>query len=401
MHRTVIYYHRLQFPSESGQTIQVLRDYHALASLAYSVHLIYRDAGVPRVFDESAALQAYGLEPLPTFHLHPLFEGGFSKRRMRELVRQIIRDTPGDTVFLVTRTLDHARAALALRKNVRQLPLKVVLELHETAIPHMIYSEQGRPLRALLSSFIEKRVFCMLDGIICTVGSQQVLLDNLYPAHAPVAVLPNGVQTHVLDAVPIQRDGDGRAFRLGYAGQFNAWKNVDVIIEALKFLPENVVLTIAGGRTDGEQVVREKLMSLAARVGVLGRVEYVGFLQPRQVPEFLASMDTLLLPLGDNAQSRYFTSPMKLFEYAASGVPMVVTRQPTTVSLIQDGVHGLMCEPGSPQSMAKQIAKLLADFGLGCKLASQARTWVAQHAYDTRAARLDVFLGSLMVAEPH
>jgi hypothetical protein len=29
--RTLIYFHRLHFPSESGQTIQVLRDYHALA----------------------------------------------------------------------------------------------------------------------------------------------------------------------------------------------------------------------------------------------------------------------------------------------------------------------------------------------------------------------------------
>jgi len=395
MHRTVIYYHRLQFPSESGQTIQVLRDYHALASLEDSVHLIYRDVGFPTAFDESSALQDYGLELLPTFHLHPLVEGGSGKQRLRELVRKIIRDTPGDVVFLMTRTLDHARAALALRKEIRQPVLKVVLELHETAIPHMIYREQGRRFRALFSHFLEKRVFSMLDGIICTVGSQQVLLDDLYPAHSPVAILPNGVPAHLLNTAPVQRESEVKKFRLGYAGQFNAWKNVDVIIESLKYLPGHVVLAIAGGKADDEQSIREALMVLAARAGVADRVDYVGFLPPCQVPEFLAGMDALLLPLGDNAQSRHFTSPMKLFEYAASGVPMVVTRQPTTVSLIWDGVHGLMCEPGSAQSMAAQVAKLLSSPTMGFELASQARKWVEQHTYDKRATRLAGFFDSL------
>lgn len=387
---TVIYYHRLQFPSESGQTIQVLRDYHALACLGHAVHLIYRSARPLAEEEETAALGEYGLEPLPTLYLHPLAEGRQGKKRLSEAVEGILATVEGSTTFLVTRTLDHARAALALRARLGQHAPKVILELHETAIPHMIYREQGRPLRALWSRFLEKHTFRALNGIICTIGSQRALLDRLYPDHAPVAILPNGVPARLLDLPPRHENAED-AVHLGYAGQLNAWKNVGVMIEALKYLPQQVVLDMAGGKAEEEAHTRAALLETAERLGVVGRVHYAGFLPPVKVPEFIAGMDVLLLPLGDNAQSRHFTSPMKLFEYAASGVPMVVTRQATTESLIEDGVQALMAEPGSARSMAGAVETLMAEPALGRRLADNAREWVGQYTYDQRAARLADF----------
>lgn len=395
---TVIYYHRLQFPSESGQTIQVLRDYHALACLGHTVHLIYRCARPLTEAEVIAALRGYGLDPLPALHLHPLAEGRRGKQRLREAVQQIAQAAHEETVFLLTRTLDHARAALALRAQIGRFAVKVILELHETAIPHIIYREQGRWLRALLSQCLERRTFRALDGILCTVGSQLALLNSLYPIHAPVTVLPNGVSARLLDRPLPRRASDGKAVSLGYAGQLNAWKNVNIMIEALKFLPPHVVLDIAGGKAEAEQPTRDSLMEYAATTGVQGRVNYAGFLPPAEVPEFLSARDVLLLPLGNNAQSRHFTSPMKLFEYAASGVPMVVTRQPTTLSLIEDGVHALMAEPGSAQSMAGSISALLAEPERARTLAGNAREWVAQYTYDKRAMRLADFLDSMVRA---
>ena len=392
---TVIYYHRLQFPSESGQTIQVLRDYHALACLGHTVHLIYRSVRPLTEAEETAALRGYGLDPLPTFHLHPLVEGRQGKKRLHEAVRQIIQTGCAPPLFLLTRTLDHARSALALRAQMGSAVPKVIMELHETAIPHMIYREQGRWLRALASCFLERRVFRALDGIICTVGSQLALLDSLYPRHAPGAVLPNGVSVRLLDRPLPYRASDGKMVRLGYAGQLNAWKNVNIMIESLKFLPPHVVLDVAGGKAEMERHTRDSLVEYAETTGVGGRVNYVGFLPPDEVPEFLSGMNILLLPLGNNAQSRYFTSPMKLFEYAASGVPMVVTRQPTTLSLIQDGVHALMTDPGSAQSMASAVSDLLVEPERARTLAANAREWVTQYTYDKRAERLAGFLYSV------
>jgi glycosyltransferase involved in cell wall biosynthesis len=127
-------------------------------------------------------------------------------------------------------------------------------------------------------------------------------------------------------------------------------------------------------------------------------VEYLGYLPPKLVPRFLVGADALLLPLGENVRSRFFTCPMKLFEYAASGIPMVVTRQPSTMSLIEDGVQALMVEPNSATDLARAIRRLLEDKPLREHVAGNARKWVAQYSYQQRAVKYREFLDQLLGA---
>lgn len=389
---TIVYFHRLAFPSESGQTIQVVRDYGALAELGHFVHLFYRspDALALEVVDQ--ALRHYGVTATDRVHLHLVREGSGGGARLRQSVSALVADVGGEVV-LVTRTLDHAAAAL----KVRQLfvpRVRVVLELHETAIPHMVFREQGRRMRAWMSKRVEQRVFAAVDGIVSTVGSQLALLDQQFPGHAPVVVLPNGVWPN---APARERMADGTV-HLRYAGQLGGWKNTDVMIEALSHLPDEVILEIAGGKAGREEETRRQLEAVAARSAAAGRVHYVGVLEPDAVPSFLAKADVLLLPLGENVQSRYFTSPMKLFEYAASGVPMVVTRQPTTESLVRHEEHALMVAPNSARALADAVARLIADPAIAERLASNAASWVREYSYPQRARRYEAFLHSLFAA---
>ena len=393
--RTLIYFHRLHFPSESGQTIQVLRDYHALARAGESVHIMYR-ARQPRSADAVNELLApYGLAPMPTFMLHAVSdEGPGGKRRLKRLATEIVRSQGAGWTVLVVRTLDHALAALTIRRRLKGIRLAVVIELHETALPHMVYQEEQRALRSAVSVAIERYVFRRVDGVICTVEPQARLLDELVPGHAPSVVLPNGVDLDAFSSCrPAHRPrgGDG-LFHLRYAGQLTDWKNPMLMLDALRHLPPSVVIDIAGGKVSSEGGTREALQARALALGVEDRVRYVGWLAPNEVPPFLADADGLLLPLGDNVRSRYFTCPMKLFEYAASGVPMIVTRQPTTSSLIEDGVQGLMVEPNSAEDLAAAVRRLCDDPTLGGRLAAQARKWVEAYAFPERARRYREFL---------
>lgn len=392
MSYSIFYFHRLAFPSESGQTIQVVRDYGALAELGHMVHLFYRatDALAPAAADR--ALHRYGVTATDRVHLHHVREGIGGGARLRSAATALVASVRGPVVF-ATRTLDHAAAALKLQRLFSPRA-RVVLELHETAIPHMVFREQGRRVRAWISERVERRVFGAVDGIVSTVGSQLALLDQQFPRHAPAVVLPNGVMP---DAPARERIPNGTV-RLRYAGQLGGWKNTDVMIEALSCLPDKVILEIAGGKAGREEETRRQLELVAARSGVAGRVRYVGVLEPDSVPSFLAKADVLLLPLGENVQSRYFTSPMKLFEYAASGVPMVVTRQPTTESLITDGVQALMVAPNSARDLANGIVRLIAEPALARRLAATAAAWVREYAYPQRARRYEAFLDSLFLA---
>jgi len=177
-----------------------------------------------------------------------------------------------------------------------------------------------------------------------------------------------------------------------YAGTFQTWKNTYIIIEALKYLPDHVVLDIAGGKLGANEITKKMLDSQTQIHGVHNRVNYFGFLLPKQVSLFLAEADCLILPLGNNMQSRFFTSPIKLFEYAASNVPMIVTRQPTTLSLLEDGVHALMVKPNSVKDLARAVQYILDNYDVGQQLAYNAKRWVTQYSTDSRAAKYKNFL---------
>lgn len=390
----IIYLHRLEFTG-SGQTLQVLRDYAALARLGHEAHLFYRAA---RELDAAALADAaarHGLAPDVGLRFHCIPEGRGGKRRLFRAANALVGASERP-VLLATRTMDHARLALALRRRTHPHPVRVIIELHEGAFPHMVYRERGRRLRAWFSRRGERRVLRQVDGIVATVGSQVTLLDEIFPEHARAAVLPNGVDLAAFaGASGAGKHADDR-FHLRYAGQFLAWKNTDILIEALKYLPASVVLDLAGGKPGAEAQTREAIAAVARRLGVESRVHYAGFLPPQDVPAFLTQADALLLPLGNNVQSRYFTSPMKLFEYAASGVPMIVARQPTTQSLVRDGEEALMVSPDSARELAGAVQRLMASPELGARQAGAAREWVRQYAYEERARRYQEFLAELM-----
>jgi glycosyltransferase involved in cell wall biosynthesis len=78
-----------------------------------------------------------------------------------------------------------------------------------------------------------------------------------------------------------------------------------------------------------------------------------------QVPDLLARSSALVLPLADNRFGRVLTSPLKLFDYLATGVPLVLPDLPSiTVALRATGApdDGLMrYAPGDPDSLARAV----------------------------------------------
>jgi glycosyltransferase involved in cell wall biosynthesis len=88
---------------------------------------------------------------------------------------------------------------------------------------------------------------------------------------------------------------------------------------------------------------------------------------------------------------------MKLFEYAASGVPMVVARQPTTLSLVRDGEQALLVSPDSAAELADAVKRLMASPELAAGLATRAREWVRRYSYEERARRYQDFLEQVFI----
>jgi glycosyltransferase involved in cell wall biosynthesis len=78
------------------------------------------------------------------------------------------------------------------------------------------------------------------------------------------------------------------------------------------------------------------------------------------------------------APTRRGSGSTVVLEAAASGRPVVVTRNPAMEGLVEHGVRGLLVDPQDPDAMAEGIAELLADPERARAMGEAARRWVVE-----------------------
>lgn len=150
---------------------------------------------------------------------------------------------------------------------------------------------------------------------------------------------------------------------IGAVGALRAQKAYDVLIRAaaeLRHTHPGIRVLIAG---DGTEEAR-----LQALIRELGLQEVVLLLGPRlDVADVLATLDVAV------SSSRYEGSPLAMMEYMQAGLPIVATRVGGVPDLIEDGVHGLLVEPGSSAALAGAIRSLLNDRSRAAAMGLRAR----------------------------
>jgi glycosyltransferase involved in cell wall biosynthesis len=82
----------------------------------------------------------------------------------------------------------------------------------------------------------------------------------------------------------------------------------------------------------------------------------VGWCSQAELPRHYRSADVCLVPtIAQEGLSRTSVEAM------ASGIPVVASRIGGLPFTVGDGATGLLCEPGDPADLARQIARLLDD----------------------------------------
>lgn len=183
---------------------------------------------------------------------------------------------------------------------------------------------------------LPEKTFCVSEGVQNSLTEKGVEADRL-------EVLRNGVDSVYLSEEENYEENE--RFEILYVGSFKERKGVDVLVDAFQHLEEKFELTLVGGR-DANKDLLEKIR-LDDAISFRGRVP------EKQLPGLMQSADVLVLPSNDTKYQRKFTSPMKLFEYLASGTPVVASELPTTREIAGDTVFYF--KPGNPEALASQI----------------------------------------------
>lgn len=234
---------------------------------------------------------------------------------------------------------------------------------------------------------IEREILGLADGLICT---QRATLDSLRPLlrpGAPAAVLGNGTR------LPRERAGVDKDIDVLYCGSLKQWKGVDTLVAAMQTLyPWK--LTIVGPMVK-EDVERVRQAALA--VGVVERVRILPAVRPADVWDLYARARVGVIPLPGSGfiEARDFTSPLKLFEMMAAGLPIVCSRLRSLQEYLSDGREALMVTPDDPRPLAEGLRRALTDETLRAGLAAAARARAAEFTWDNRGRKLLAFAEEL------
>lgn len=99
----------------------------------------------------------------------------------------------------------------------------------------------------------------------------------------------------------------------------------------------NAVLKIVGGGTHMPQVKEE-----TAKNYPNARVEFIDWIDPNKMPDFLRTVDIGLLPFVQNDMWVKSKSPTKSFEYLAMELAILASNVGEITHVIEDGVHGYL-----------------------------------------------------------
>jgi glycosyltransferase involved in cell wall biosynthesis len=221
--------------------------------------------------------------------------------------------------------------------------------------------------------------------------NRQVLLERCPSAHR-LEVVHCGVDSERYGLRGLDDRDPNRAVCV--AGLFPK-KGHAHLIDALALLVERhpgIVLELVG---DGPE--RDRILRRARERGVAERVSLLGARSSEEVRSTLAGARVFALPSVRLPSGRMEGIPVALMEAMASGVPVVASRLSGIPELVQDGVTGLLVEPGDPRALAAAMARVLEDDALAAELALRARQLVERSFSLTREARRlgDLFAESI------
>ena len=156
---------------------------------------------------------------------------------------------------------------------------------------------------------------------------------------------------------------------IGFAGSILYWHAIDVLIDAFDEvvkIHKQAMLLIVG---DGQDVAR--LKEKVFKAGLRGKILFTGNIPPDEISSYIALMDITVLP-----GTKWYCSPMKLFEYAAQKKPVIAPNTDPVCEIMESKVDGLLIK-SEKDSLYKALITLIENSKYAAKLAESFHDKVA------------------------
>ena len=389
----IIYPHPMEFPNKKAHSIQIINTCWALAERGVEVILIVAKLGKKTVKE---CLDFYGLPEHPNLKIKGSTHKIGRKKFNLFAIREVWKHRKDKNIVLFFRDTKSAKLFIMLKWFLK---VPCILEADAPASGYKSLldklnreGEQFSPIEKFKYLFriwrhknLEKFIYANADGIICqTEGIKKAICED-FSTCSFIDVFPCAAKL-------MDRQFEEGANNILYLGHLYPQKGVDILIEALKYLPDGKLLIVGGNKK--EDISRIK--NLSSHIGVDKQVIFAGCVPHCDIGKYFNGAGVSVIPIVNTMGQRLFTSPMKLFEYMAAKIPIVASDFPSMREILENGKTAVLVESENPKALAEGIEKILTDRDFARKICEQAYEKVKNFTWEKRAEKITIFLRNVL-----
>ena len=195
-----------------------------------------------------------------------------------------------------------------------------------------------------------------------TIIPRSVPREKVHPVHwgANVDVFHPGVTASGSSGeLPIPGDASVVVF----SSSFRPWHGAELLVRAaarvLERAPNAFFLLI------GQGPMLARVKQHAEELGVLSRIHCTGAVPYEEMPHYLARAHIGVAPyqpsLHGQLQLGFYWSPLKIFEYMASGLPVITLDIEPLREIVRPGLEGLLFPENHTERLAEAIGELVSS----------------------------------------
>lgn len=342
-------------PGSVGGSVHVEEVARGLAELGYRIEILSRKiAGYPETENLADKVRIHRL--VPKYPFKSLL--WLSKKYAYNLNESLKPD------YIIERYYNFGGAGVLAG---RRFGCPVMLEVNSPAVDH------PGSLKAFLDRLLIFRPMKRYREFLCRNAADIISpLPSIVPPVVPACRIHKvdwGAAVERFGRKPAKADArkrlgiDKNSFVVMFLGSFRRWHGVWDLAKAAtilvgKYSDRKIIFLMTGG---GPEL--EPLRKWAAKSGLGDRFIFTGPVGYKDVPSYLAAADIGAAPFNPSLHGQlrlgFYWSPLKVFEYMASSLPVVTVDVEPLNDIIRNGSEGLLYPPGDAFALAERIGKLL------------------------------------------
>ncbi len=206
----------------------------------------------------------------------------------------------------------------------------------------------------ILLGILEKFLYKRAQKIISVLPKAYEYITSLGIPLEKIEWIPNGVDLKRVEHIENNFEKKTR-FKVLYTGVHGITDGLDILLDSAKILKErgysDIVIELVG---DGYE--KKRLMKRALEEG-LDNVFFKDPVKKDKVPEILSKADVLFVNLLAKNIYKYGMSFNKLFDYLASGKP-IISASNASNNPVEEVKAGITVPPEDPEAVAEAIINL-------------------------------------------